>query len=184
MLVLHCRTGFSLIVVLRLLIAVACLVVEQTLGHTGFSACSSWTLEHRLNSCGARAYLHQGLGWDGWMASLTRWTWVWVNSGSWWGTGRPGVLWFMGSQRVRYNWATDLIWCDMESLSRVRTWISCIDRWILYHWATREASIQLHIKWWFSTREGFAFSLSLLGNIWQWLETVFVVIAGSGAGEL
>ena len=39
-------------------------------------------------------------GWDGWMASLTRWTWVWVNSGSWWWTGRPGVLRFMGSQRV------------------------------------------------------------------------------------
>ena len=43
-------------------------------------------------------------GWDGWMASLTRWTWVWVNSGSWWWTGRPGVLWFMGSQRVRHDW--------------------------------------------------------------------------------
>ena len=44
------------------------------------------------------------------MASLTRWTWVWVNSGSWWWTGRPGVLWFMASQRVRHDWATDLIW--------------------------------------------------------------------------
>ena len=51
-------------------------------------------------------------GWDGWMAWLTRWTWVWVNSGSWWWTGRPGVLWFMGSQRVRHDWATDLIWSD------------------------------------------------------------------------
>ena len=51
-------------------------------------------------------------GWDGWMASLTRWAWVWVNSGSWWWTGRPGVLWFMGSQRVRHDWATDLIWSD------------------------------------------------------------------------
>ena len=40
-------------------------------------------------------------GWDGWMASPTRWTWVWVNSGSLWWTGRPGVLQFMGSQRVR-----------------------------------------------------------------------------------
>ena len=50
-------------------------------------------------------------GWDGWMASLTRWTWVSVNSGSWWWTGRPGVLQFMGSQRVRHDWATDLIWC-------------------------------------------------------------------------
>ena len=39
-------------------------------------------------------------GWDGWIASPTRWTWVWVNSGSWWWTGRPGVLRFMGSQRV------------------------------------------------------------------------------------
>ena len=39
--------------------------------------------------------------WDGWMASLPRWTWVWVGSGSWWWTGRPGILQFMGSQRVR-----------------------------------------------------------------------------------
>jgi len=43
-------------------------------------------------------------GWDGWMASLTRWTWVWMDSGSWWWTGRPGMLRFMGSQRVRLNW--------------------------------------------------------------------------------
>jgi len=48
-------------------------------------------------------------GWDGWMASLTLWTWVWVNSGSWWWTGKPGVLRFMGSQRVRHDWATDLM---------------------------------------------------------------------------
>ena len=47
-------------------------------------------------------------GWDGWMASLTRWTWVWVNSGSWWWTGRPGMLQFMGSQRVGHDWATEL----------------------------------------------------------------------------
>ena len=41
--------------------------------------------------------------WDGWMASPTQWTWVWMNSGSWWWTGRPGVLWFMGSQRVGHD---------------------------------------------------------------------------------
>ena len=52
-------------------------------------------------------------GWDGWMASLTRWTWVWVNSGSWWWTERPGMLRFMGLQRVRHDWATDLIWSDL-----------------------------------------------------------------------
>ena len=44
------------------------------------------------------------------MASLTQWTWVWVNSRSWWWTGRPGVLRFMESQRVRHNWATELNW--------------------------------------------------------------------------
>ena len=47
-------------------------------------------------------------GWDGWMASLTQWTWVWVNPGSRWWTGRPGMLQSMGSQRVRHDWATDL----------------------------------------------------------------------------
>ena len=42
-------------------------------------------------------------GWDGWMASPTRWTWVWVDSRSWWWTGRPGLLWFMGSQRFGHK---------------------------------------------------------------------------------
>ena len=51
-------------------------------------------------------------GWDGWMASLTRWTWVWVNSGSWWWTGRPGVLRFMGSHRVGHDWVTELNWTE------------------------------------------------------------------------
>ena len=53
-------------------------------------------------------------GWDGWMASLTHWTWVWVNSGSWWWTGRPGVLRFMGLQRAGHDWAMDLIWSDLK----------------------------------------------------------------------
>ena len=43
-------------------------------------------------------------GWNDWMASLTPWTWVWVNSRSWWWTGRPGVLWFMGSQSDSTEW--------------------------------------------------------------------------------
>ena len=47
-------------------------------------------------------------GWDGWMASPTRCTWVWVNSRSWWWTRRPGVLQFMGSQRVGNDWETEL----------------------------------------------------------------------------
>ena len=51
-------------------------------------------------------------GWDGWVASLTWWTWVWVNSGSWWWTGRPGVLQFM-LQRVGHDWVTELNWTEL-----------------------------------------------------------------------
>ena len=49
-------------------------------------------------------------GWNGWMASLTLWTWVWVSSGSWWWTGRPGVLQSVESQRVGHDWVTELNW--------------------------------------------------------------------------
>ena len=52
-------------------------------------------------------------GLDGWMSSLTQWAWVWVNSGSWWWTGRPGVLQSIGSQRVRHDWATELNWISL-----------------------------------------------------------------------
>ena len=53
---------------------------------------------------------------DGWMASPTQWTWVWVDSRIWWWTGRPGVLQFMGSQRVGHDWATELNWmgCNLN----------------------------------------------------------------------
>ena len=64
-------------------------------------------------------------GWDGWMASLTRWTWVWVNSGSRWWTGRPDVLWFMGSQRVAYNWAIELTQASCRVKNRLWTHWEC-----------------------------------------------------------
>ena len=51
-------------------------------------------------------------GWDGWMALPTQWTWVWVNAGSWWWTGRPGVLQSMGLQRVGHDWVTELNWLE------------------------------------------------------------------------
>ena len=51
-------------------------------------------------------------GWDGWMASLTRWTWVWASSRSWWWTGRPGMLRSMGLQRVGHDWVTGLNWTE------------------------------------------------------------------------
>ena len=61
-------------------------------------------------------------GWDGWMASPTQWTWVWMNSGSWRWTGRPGVLQFMGSQRVGHDWATELNWLKTALFSIGHFW--------------------------------------------------------------
>ena len=89
-----------------------------------YNWCWSWNSNHLPTSCvelthWKRPWCWEGLGaggegddrgWDGWMASPTRWTWVWVNSGSWWWAGRPGVLWFMGSERVGHDWATELNW--------------------------------------------------------------------------
>ena len=60
-------------------------------------------------------------GSDGWMASLTQWTWVWVDSGSWWWTGRPGMLQFMGSQSVRHEWVTELNCAFEGHLQTLRT---------------------------------------------------------------
>ena len=60
-------------------------------------------------------------GWDGRMASVTRWMWVWVNSGSWWWTRRPGVLRFMGLQGVGHDWATELDWTELK----------CGERWVI-----------------------------------------------------
>ena len=62
-----------------------------------------WCWE-RLKAEGDR----EGRGWDGWMASPTRWTWVWVSSGSWWWTGKPGMLQSIGSWRVVQDWVTEL----------------------------------------------------------------------------
>ena len=87
--------------------------------------CWSWNSNTLATSCEElthwkRPWCWEGLGaggegddrgWDGWMASPTRWTWVWVNFRSWWWTGRPGMLWFMGSQRVGHDWATELNGC-------------------------------------------------------------------------
>ena len=63
-------------------------------------------------------YVHSDREGDGWMASPTRWIWVWASSGWWWRTGKPGVLQSMGSQRVRLDWVTELNWTDVHSFSR------------------------------------------------------------------
>ena len=58
-------------------------------------------------------------GWDGWMASPSQWTWVWVNSGSWWWTRKPGVLQSMGSQTQ--TWLTELNWTDIYFKSKEKS---------------------------------------------------------------
>ena len=60
--------------------------------------------------------------WDGWMASLTRWTWVWASFGNWWRTGKPGVLQSMGSQKVRHNWVTELNWTESH-VAKQSSWV-------------------------------------------------------------
>ena len=53
-------------------------------------------------------------GWDGWMTSPTQWTWAWVNFRSWWWIGRPGMLHFVGLQRVGHDWTTELNWTRLK----------------------------------------------------------------------
>ena len=64
-------------------------------------------------------------GWDGWMASLTQWIWVWGDLGSWWWTGRPGMLQFMGSQRVGQDWATERNWFLDKPFRKKKIVVSC-----------------------------------------------------------
>ena len=59
-------------------------------------------------------------GWDGWMASPIQWTWVWVDSRSWWWTERPGMLRLMGCQRVGHDWATELNWAEVHAIAMIR----------------------------------------------------------------
>ena len=92
--------------------------------------CWSWNSSTLATSCEElthwkRPWCWEGLGaggegdargWDGWMASPTLWTWVLVDSGSWWWTRRPGVLRFMGSWRVRHDWVTELKWNALKHI--------------------------------------------------------------------
>ena len=73
---------------------------------------------------------------DGWMASPTGWTWVWVNSGSLWWTGRPGVLRIMGLQRVGHDWATELKWTELCWQSNVSAFYCAV--YVVHHFSPKE----------------------------------------------
>ena len=97
---------------------------EISLGVHWMDWCWSWNSNTLATWFGElthfkRPWCWEGLGtggegdnreWDGWMASLIQWTRVWVDSRRWWWTGRPGMLWFLWSQRVGHDWATELNW--------------------------------------------------------------------------
>ena len=68
--------------------------------------------------------------WYGWMTSLTQYLWIWVNSGSWWWTGRIGMLRFMGLQRVGHDWATGLNWTELTNSHRFKVYNMLI--WCMY----------------------------------------------------
>ena len=101
--------------------------------------CWSWNTNTLATSCEElthwkRPWCWEGLwagaegddrGWDGWMASLTRWAWVWVNSRSCWWTRRPGMLWFKGLQRVGHDWATELNWVILNDIEWANRWAWC-----------------------------------------------------------
>ena len=111
---------------------------RSALGFLWKEWCQSWNSSTLATSCKElthwkRLWCWEGLGaggegddpgWDGWMASRTRWMWVWVNSRRLWWTGRPGVLWFVGSQRVGHGWVTELNWTKGVMYTEVE--IECI----------------------------------------------------------
>ena len=91
------------------------LILKLKLQYFGHLMWRVYSLERTLMLGGIGGRRRRGnRGWDSLMASLTWWTWVWVNSGSWWWTGRPGILRFMGLQRVGHNWATELNWTELR----------------------------------------------------------------------
>ena len=117
---------------------------RSALGFLWKEWCWSWSSNTLATSCKElthwkRPWCWEGLGtggegddrgWDGWIASLTRWTWVWVNSGGWWWTGRPGMLWFMGSQRVRHDWVSD--WTVLNWIYHKHAFLPGLRKHLLY----------------------------------------------------
>ena len=98
------------------------LMLKLKLQYFGFLMWRTDSLEKTLmlGKIEGRRRGQQRMSW--WMASPTWWTWVFTNSGRWWWTGRPGVLWFMGSQRVGHDWATELNWCIEYRIDAFELW--------------------------------------------------------------
>ena len=111
----HSRVGINLKyslegLLLKLKYSLEGLLLKLKLQYFGHLMWRADSLEKTLMLGKIEGRRRRGTGWDGWMTSPTRWTWVWVNSGSWWWTGKPGMLQSMGLQRGGRDWATELNW--------------------------------------------------------------------------
>ena len=113
--------------------------------------------------------------WGGWMPSLTWWTWVWVNSGSWWQTGKPDVLQSTGLQRVRYNWATELTDWWPESLGLLLC--LALNSEVGFHillWITSKYTILLCKLGWLFKQQGNSLHIRAFSeNVYQMLVWLF-----------
>ena len=148
----------------------------------GKQSCWSWNSNTFATWCEELTYLKRpwcwerlraggegdNRGWDGWMTSLTQWTWVWVNSGSWWWTGRLGVLQSMGSQRVGHDWVTELNVSNMVLLV-----LFMIHDFEFHKQPVKRAGQVLLRKWWW-IKDGCKFFVASLGDdffsfTWTWV---------------
>ena len=117
-------------------------------------------------------------GWNVWMASLTRWTWVCVNSGRWWWTGRPGVLWFMGLQRVQHDWVTELNWTNTQNnkwpkgnRQNFENHVSILQNYMKTHLKTY-LNLSTLYETYLSNLTLFSIAATKISQIW-WLNTIF-----------
>ena len=125
----------------------------QYFGHLMWRGSSEKTL--MLGGLGARGE-GDDRGWNGWMASLTQWTWVWVNSGRWWWTGRIGVLWFIGSNTTEWlnwwyvffcDWLLSLIFLRfIHVVAHIRTFLK--NCWIIFCSMNILHFSYPYISWW------------------------------------
>ena len=107
-------------------------------------------------------------GWDGWMASPTQWTWIWTSSGSWWWTGRPGMMQSMRSQRVGNDWATELNWYLFNYNHQINTAFQTV------LWRNRARCLRVDNRVSFCLNEDWmnAFSDTLVIWLWRFIWTV------------
>ena len=111
------------------------LMLKLKLQYFGYLMWRTDSLENTLMLGKIEGGERDNRGWDGWMGSLTQWTWIWASSGSWWWTGKPDVLQSTGSQRVGHNWATEMNWTELCLIWGQHAW-----HWLTAHSVTWVAS--------------------------------------------